>query len=71
MPSIWRTPVAENGRGFKAAQSGFAAVGVLFTATAVSGGVTAVDPHGGWTTFGSGALWIGLPLIVAVNRYRK
>ena len=63
--------MAENGRGFKAAKSGFAAVGVLFTATAVSGGVTAVDPHGGWTTFGSGALWIGLPLIVAVNRYRK
>ena len=63
--------MAEKGRCFEAAKSGFAAVGVLFAATVVSGGVTAVEPHGGWATFGSGALWIGLPLIVAVNRYRK
>ena len=63
--------MAEKGRAFEAAKSGFAAVGVLFAATVESGGVTPVDPHGGWTTFGSGALWIGLPIIVAVNRYRK
>jgi hypothetical protein len=63
--------VAEKSKVFEAAKSGFAAVGVLFAATVVSGGVTAVEPHAGWTTFGSAALWIGLPLIVAVNRYRK
>ena len=59
------------GRAFEAAKSGFAAVGVLFSAAVVSGGVTPIEPHGGWATFFSGALWLGLPLFVAVNRYRK
>jgi hypothetical protein len=60
-----------NGRAFEAAKSGFAAVGLLFAAAVVSGGVTPIEPDAGWALFGSGALWIGLPLIVAVNRYRK
>jgi hypothetical protein len=63
--------VAEKGRSFEAAKSGFAAVGLLFAASVVSGGVTPIEPHGGWATFVSGALWLGLPLVVAVNRYRK
>jgi len=60
-----------NGMAFEAAKSGFAAVGLLFAASVVSGGVTPIEPHGGWTTFVSGALWLGLPLVVAINRYRK
>jgi hypothetical protein len=63
--------VAEKGRAFEASKSGFAAVGLLFAASVVSGGVTPIEPNAGWTTFFSGALWIGLPLIVAVNRYRQ
>jgi len=60
-----------NGEAFEAAKSGFAAVGLLFAAAVVSGDVTPIEPHGGWTTFFSGALWLGLPLVVAVNRYCK
>jgi len=59
------------GRAFESAKSGFAAVGLLFAAAVASGGVTPIEPHEGWTTFVSGALWLGLPLVVAVNRYRK
>jgi hypothetical protein len=63
--------VGETSRIFEAAKSAFAAIGMLFVATVASGGVTAVEPHGGWTTFVSGALWIGLPIIVGISHYRK
>ena len=56
-------------RLYEAAKSMFAAIGVLCAMTLFAGGISVVEPHAGWSTFVSGALWIGGPLAIGLNRY--